>query len=67
MYRFTQLPTAAAGLAVGSVLFVLGGAIAYAMTHTITAKDVAAEIPPEPVLAQPLTPHPRLEGHGPIE
>ena len=44
------------------MLFVLGGAIAYAMTHTITAEDVAAEIPPEPVLAQPLTPHPPPDG-----
>lgn len=62
MYRLTQLPTAAAWAAVGSVLLVLGGGIAYAMTHTITAEDVAAEIPPEVELAQPLTTHPYPDG-----
>jgi hypothetical protein len=36
-----------AGAWVGSVLFVLGGGIAYLMMHTITADDVAPEIPPE--------------------
>jgi len=62
VYRFTQLPGTAACLAVGSTLLVLGGAIVYAMAHTITAKDVEAEIPPELALAHPLTAHPDLEG-----
>ena len=66
MYRFTQLPGAAAWLVVGSTLLVLGGGILYAMTHTITAADVEDEIPPELVLAQPLTARPQLEGHGPV-
>jgi inorganic phosphate transporter, PiT family len=66
MYRFTQLPGMAAWLVVGSTLLVLGGGILYAMTHTITAADVEGEIPPELVLAQPLTARPQLEGHGPV-
>ena len=41
---------------------VLGGGIAYAMTHTINAEDVEAEIPPELELVEPLTAHPRLDG-----
>jgi len=32
------------------------------MAHTITAKVVEAEIPPELALAHPLTAHPDLEG-----
>ena len=66
MYRFTQLPGTAAWVAVGSTLCVLGGGIVYAMAHTITAEDVEAEIPPELVLAEPLTAHPHLEGRGPV-
>ena len=46
----------------GPVLLVLGGGIAYAMTHTINAEDVEAEIPPELELVEPLTAHPRLDG-----
>ena len=38
------------------------GGIAYAMTHTINAEDVEAEIPPELEFAEPLTAHPRLDG-----
>ena len=44
-----------------SVLLVLGGGIAYAMT-TINAEDVEAEIPPELELVELLTAHPRLDG-----
>jgi PiT family inorganic phosphate transporter len=62
MYWLTQLPGIAAWAAVGSVLFVLGGGIAYAMTHTVSAEDVEAEIPPEVDLAKPLTAHPYLDG-----
>ena len=64
MYRLTQLPGAAAWAAVGTVLLVLGGGIGYAMTHTITAEDVAAEIPPEAELAKPLSTHPRPDDDG---
>ena len=60
MYQLTQLPGAAAWATVGPVLLVLGGGIAYAMTHTITAEDVDAEIPPELELAEPLP----GEAHG---
>jgi PiT family inorganic phosphate transporter len=67
VYRLTQLPTAAAWVAVGSLLFVLGGAIAYAMAHTVDADDVAAEIPPEAELEEQLPAHPHLEGHGAID
>jgi PiT family inorganic phosphate transporter len=67
MYWLTQLPTAGAWVAVGSVVFVLGGAITYGMAHTITTGDVASETPQEPVLAQPPAPHPCLGGHGPVE
>jgi PiT family inorganic phosphate transporter len=67
VYRLTQLPTAAAWVAVGSLLFVLGGAIAYAMAHTVDADDVVAEIPSEPVLKEHLPAHPHLEGHGAID
>jgi phosphate/sulfate permease len=62
MYRLTQLPAAAAWAAVGSVLVVLGGGIAYAMMHTIGAEDVEAEIPPELELAKPLTGEPPPDG-----
>ena len=62
MYRLTQLPGAAAWATVGPVLLVLGGGIAYALTHTINAEDVVAEMPSELELAEPLTAHPRLDG-----
>ena len=47
MYQLTQLPGVAAWIAVGSVLFVLGGWIAWAMARALHASDVAAEIPTE--------------------
>jgi PiT family inorganic phosphate transporter len=62
MYRLTQLPVAAAWVAVGSVLLALGAAIGYAMTHTIGAEDVEAEIPPERELATPLVAQPPPDG-----
>jgi PiT family inorganic phosphate transporter len=67
VYRLTQLPTAAAWIAVGSVLFVLGGAITYAMWHAVKADDVAAEIPQEQALEEHQPVHPHLEGHGAID
>lgn len=66
VYRLTQLPTAGAWVAVGALLFVMGGAIAYAMTHATRAEDVAQEIPDEVVLAEHLPPHPHIEGAGPV-
>ncbi len=66
VFRLTQLPTAAAWVAVGALLFVVGGAIAYAMTHATKAEDVAEEIPEEPALAEHLPPHPHIEGSGPV-
>lgn len=48
----------------GSVLFVLGGGIAYLMTHTITADDRPAVIAPEQVLAISITFRSHLEGCG---
>ncbi|HEY5183650.1 MAG TPA: hypothetical protein VIM19_01825 [Actinomycetes bacterium] len=67
VYRLTQLPTAGAWVAVSSILFVLGGAIAYAMSHAVKADDVAAEIPQGQVLEEHLPTHPPLEGHGAID
>ena len=67
LYKMTQLPTPLAVVAVGSLLFVLGGFIAYAMTHTITAKDVEAELPTVDQLEEHVPVHPRIEGHTPVE
>jgi PiT family inorganic phosphate transporter len=67
MYKLTQLPTAAAWVAVGAVMFVTTGAAIYAMTHTITAEDVEAEIPTDMDLAEHDPLHPHIEGHGPVE
>ena len=35
----------------GSVVFVLEGGFAYLMTHTISADEVAADLPPEQMIA----------------
>jgi PiT family inorganic phosphate transporter len=67
MFELTQLPGAAAWIAVGSVLFVLFGWIAWAMARAIGADEVAAEIPSEEELAQPVPAVPHLEGHGPVD
>jgi len=66
VYKLTQLPGAAAWVAVASLLFVLGGAIAYAMTHSIDADDVEGEIPLEEELAVHVPPVPHIEGQGPV-
>lgn len=63
VYKLTQLPPPAAWIAVTALVFVVGGAIAYAMTHATKADDVAAEIPDELRLAEHTTPVPRIEGH----
>jgi hypothetical protein len=67
MYQLTQLPGATAWIAVGSVLFVLGGWIAWAMARALHASDVAAEIPTEEELREPVSAIPHLEGHAPRE
>ena len=41
-------------MSLGSVLFVLEGGFAYLMTHTISADEVAAHLPPEQMLAKTL-------------
>ena len=67
MYQLTQLPGAAAWIAVGSVLFVLGGWIAWAMARALHASDVAAEIPTEEELREPVSAiPPPIEGHAPV-
>jgi PiT family inorganic phosphate transporter len=66
MYRLTQLPTAAAVIAVATVLGLFGTWAVWAMLNTIHADDVAAEIPDELQLAEPLPGHPQMEGHGPV-
>jgi hypothetical protein len=67
MYELTQLPGAAAWLAVGSVLFVLFGWIAWAMSKALRAADVAAELPSEAELREPVSAIPQIEGHGRVE
>jgi len=66
LYKMTQLPTALAWVSVASLLFVVGGFIVYAMTHTISAKDVEAELPSEDQLDEHVPVRPRLEGEGPV-
>jgi len=67
LYKMTQLPTALAWVSVGSLLFVVGGFIAYAMSHTIGADEVAAEIPTTDELEEHVPLHPTIEGRGPVE
>jgi inorganic phosphate transporter, PiT family len=67
MYKLTQLPTIGAWIAVGTVVTLFGIWAVWAMLHTIHADDVAAEIPAEEELAEPLPMHPHIGGHGPVE
>ncbi|MCX6432637.1 MAG: inorganic phosphate transporter [Actinobacteria bacterium] len=67
MFKLTQLPTVAAWISVGIVLVLFGSWAVWAMLHTIHAADVAAEIPAEQELAEPLPGRPHMEGHGPVE
>ncbi|HEX5017366.1 MAG TPA: inorganic phosphate transporter, partial [Actinomycetes bacterium] len=64
--KLTQLPPPAAWLSVTALVFVLGGAIAYAMTHATRAEDVEVELPPEPRLAEHIPPVPRIEQHDEV-
>ena len=67
MFHLTQLPTAAAWVSVGAVVTVFSGWIIWAMRRTVHAEDIAAELPSETVLAEPLPAHPHVVGHGPVE
>lgn len=67
VYRLTQLPTAGAWVAVGSLLFVMGGAIAYAMVNATRAEDVEAEIPDDEALSEHVPARPLIEGSGPVD
>ena len=67
MFKLTQLPTVAAWISVGIVLVLFGIWAVWAMLHTIHAADVAAEIPAEKDLAEPIPGRPHMEGHGPVE
>jgi len=65
MFQLTALPGAAAFVAVGAVLFVLFGWVAWAMSKALRADDVAAEIPSDEELREPVAVVPRIEGRGP--
>ncbi len=65
--KLTMLPTVAAWLSVTALMFVLGGALLYAMVHAKRAEDVEAELPSEEALAEHAPPVPRIEGHGVID
>jgi PiT family inorganic phosphate transporter len=47
MFHLTHLPTVAAWVCVGAVLLVFAAWAGWAMTHTIHAQDVEAELPSE--------------------
>src|SRR5690242_19286549 len=66
MLELTRLPGVAAWIAVGAVLFVLFDWIAWAMSNALRASDVAAEIPSEPDLREPVSAIPHVEGNGSI-
>jgi PiT family inorganic phosphate transporter len=66
MFQLTALPGPAAFVAVGAVLFVLFGWIAWAMSKALRADDVAAEIPSADELAEPIGAVPHSEGHRPL-
>jgi inorganic phosphate transporter, PiT family len=67
MFELTQLPGVAAYLAVGSVLFVLLGWIAWAMSKALRVADVESELATEAELLQPVSAVPHIEGHGTVE
>jgi inorganic phosphate transporter, PiT family len=67
MFKLTQLPIVAAWVSVSLVVGLFAIWAIWAMLHTIHADDVAAEIPDEELLAEPVSGHPHMEGHGPVE
>jgi len=66
MFQLTALPGAAAFVAVGAVLFVLFGWVGWAMSKALRAEDVAAEIPSDEELREPVVVVPHIEGRGPL-
>ena len=60
IFHLTQLPTVLAWVSVGAVILAFGAWALWAMTHTITAEDVAAEIPADEILGEPVSAHPRM-------
>ena len=67
VYKLTQLPTFGAVIAVGAVVLAFGAWAIHAMLNAKTASDVAAEIPKEAELADGVSGHPRIGGHGPVD
>jgi PiT family inorganic phosphate transporter len=67
MFELTTLPGAASFVAVGAVLFALFGWIAWAMSKALRASDVAAEIPTEAELREPVGVVPQIEGHAALD
>src|SRR4051794_39102628 len=66
MFQLTALPGTAAFVAVGAVLFVLFGWVGWAMSKALRAEDVAAEIPSDEELREPVVVVPHIEGRGPL-
>jgi len=66
LYKMTQLPTTLAWISVCSLLFVVGGFIAYAMTHSIGVKEIEAELQSNEQLEEHVPVRPRLEGESPL-
>ena len=66
LYKMTQLPTGLAWISVCCLLFVVGGFVVYAMTHSIGVKDVEAELQSDEQLEEHVPARPRLEGESPL-
>jgi len=64
-FKLTQLPGAFAWVATGLIVIVAAVLIIWAMTHSITADDVEAELPSEKELGPELSLAPHHETHGP--
>lgn len=67
MYLLTQLPTAAAVIAVGLVVAAFAGWAIWAMMHTVHAKDIEAELPSTEELAEPVPGRPHIVGKGAVD
>jgi PiT family inorganic phosphate transporter len=60
MFHLTQFPTVLAWITVGGVSIAFAAWAIWAMRHTIHASDVAAEVPVEELLSEPVSAHPHL-------
>ncbi len=67
LFKLTQLPVVLAWLTIAVVIIGFGGWAVRAMLNTVHASDIEAEIPTEERLAEPLSGHPHIEGHGPVD